>query len=92
MTLQKNSEKGGSLVKDSGGIFVLWGMGPNTLTDWHLDAQDGPDGRLVVRIIGTSGGREVVTPPICRRLTNWRVQDVLGRVRRLQRSRNFKAF
>ena len=65
MTLQKNSEKGGSLVKDSGGIFVLWGMGPNTLTDWHLDAQDGPDGRLVVRIIGTSGGREVVTPPIC---------------------------
>ena len=79
-------------MKDLAGFPDLLGMDQETLTDWRLDAKDGPDGRLVVRIIGTSGGREVVAPPICRRLTNWRVQDVLGRVRRLQRSRNFKAF
>jgi hypothetical protein len=44
------------------------------ITQWRLDAQDEPNGSLVVRVIGQQDGREVVTPPIRRRLANWQVE------------------
>ena len=56
-------------------------MDPQTLTDWHLDAQDRPGDIIVVRIVGTDAhGWGVVTAPLVERLPSRRVKTADGRI------------
>ena len=56
-------------------------MDTQTLTDWHLDAQDRPGDIIVVRLVGIDdAGREVVTVPLVERLPSRRVKTADGRI------------